>query len=483
MVQLKPKRLLSIGAVLLLSFATFADAARRGVKVEPTPEAVEAEVAVAAKKGSALMGKMLPILGKLFVRKEDLPFSFSQVLRAVREVVDGREFVIISTVAWGLVPITGSIYDIVANVTESRQTSGDDEGAEEDVVDAAKKSKFRKAYEAIGGGATGTGELVATEPKRTMKPFRETKIFQVVDHISQASKIGFSVIIVDCVSLISRMMGYNPWNIMERSSKVVSKVLVTGWITLRLQTWKRYFLEKSFGKSEDSSDLGKLKVIDNLVDGVFYVIWAFHLLNYLEVQTGVAVKSLFSLGATGTLVFGLASKDIATQVISGITLHLSDKMFEGDDVRFSDGTSGKIEKMGWFETMIRNSDELVVGIPNTELSGKRIYNLSRTRRSQVKQELRVSYDDAAKIPKLLDSIKEEIKKDCPKLITDGSRPFRANWRGYEVDHLQVVVDCHFTIKPTGNEYWENRQTMLEAINRAAEKSGVQFYGPVRAARV
>jgi len=172
------------------------------------------------------------------------------VLRAVREVVDGREFVIISTVAWGLVPITGSIYDIVANVTESRQTSGDDEGAEEDVVDAAKKSKFRKAYEAIGGGATGTGELVATEPKRTMKPFRETKIFQVVDHISQASKIGFSVIIVDCVSLISRMMGYNPWNIMERSSKVVSKVLVTGWITLRLQTWKRYFLEKSFGKSE-----------------------------------------------------------------------------------------------------------------------------------------------------------------------------------------------------------------------------------------
>jgi len=95
----------------------------------------------------------------------------------------------------------------------------------------------------------------------------------------------------------------------------------------------------------------------------------------------------------------------------------------------------------------------------------------------------VSYDDAAKIPKLLDSIKEEIKKDCPKLITDGSRPFRANWRGYEVDHLQVVVDCHFTIKPTGNEYWENRQTMLEAINRAAEKSGVQFYGTVRAARV
>ena len=115
------------------------------------------------------------------------------------------------------------------------------------------------------------------------------------------------------------------------------------------------------------------------------------------------------------------------------------------------------------------------------MSGQRVYNLSRTPRSQVKQTLRVSYDDATKIPKLLEAIKEEIKKDCPKLITDGSRPFRAHWRNYEDDHLQVVVEAHFMIKPTGGEYWDNRQTMLEAINRAAKKAGVQFERLVRAA--
>jgi len=64
-------------------------------------------------------------------------------------------------------------------------------------------------------------------------------------------------------------------------------------------------------------------------------------------------QSLFSVGATGTLVFGLASKDIASQVMAGLSLHLSEKMFEGDEVKFSDGTSGKISKMGWFETMVR----------------------------------------------------------------------------------------------------------------------------------
>lgn len=112
---------------------------------------------------------------------------------------------------------------------------------------------------------------------------------------------------------------------------------------------------------------------------------------------------MFSVGATGTLIFGLASKDIASQVMNGLTLFLSEKMYEvrnyiqvpkpqhctficlkaviifvpmchqsfqGDEVRFSDGTGGIIVKMGWLETMIRNSDELVVGIPNTEVNIK-----------------------------------------------------------------------------------------------------------------
>lgn len=126
------------------------------------------------------------------------------------------------------------------------------------------------------------------------------------------------------------------------------------------------------------------------------------------------------------------------------------------------------------ETQIRNSDELAVKIPNTHLAGQRIYNLSRTPRSQVKQTLRISYDDASKIPALLENIKEEIKQACPKLITDGSRSFRAHWVNYEADHLQVVVDAHFDIKPTGSEYHENRQNVLEAIYRAVKKTGVHF---------
>ena len=59
------------------------------------------------------------------------------------------------------------------------------------------------------------------------------------------------------------------------------------------------------------------------------------------------------------------------------------------------------------------------------------------------------------------------------------RPFRAHWRNYEDDHLEIVVDAHFTIPPTGNEYWDNRQSMLEAISHAAKKSGVRLERAVK----
>ena len=50
----------------------------------------------------------------------------------------------------------------------------------------------------------------------------------------------------------------------------------------------------------------------------------------------------------------------------------------------------------------------------------------------------------------------------------------AYWQSFEKDHLLIVVDSHFTIKPTGDEYNQNRQKVMEAIYYAAKKSGVHL---------
>lgn len=474
MVTLKP---LSLG-LLLLQYVTCVHSKRDSAAAVET--IVDNTAVVEAKQhNTALMGKIFPELFK----RHKIEQGIAQVFKDVTDLIHEGEVAVFALVGWGLVPLTESLYDVYLAKKSVKSEDGDDMGAEAD-------------YETTTQSKSSSSTIGDVKDKNTIHPFRRTRLFYIVDHISQASKIALGVIAVDVLALLSRKMGYNPWGIMEKISQIFSKIVYTGWFTYRIKLFKRHLLDKRF-----YGDLGKMHVFDQLGDGILYATFVVSMLNYLHVQTGLALTSLFSVGATGTLVFGLASKDIASQLLSGLTLHLSEKLFEGDDVRFHDGTSGRIVSMGWFETMVRNSDEIVVGVPNTEvrrckvchyllssyglwlnhfpflscfqLSGQRVYNLSRTPKSQVLQTLRVSYDDADKISTFLEAIKTEVKK-LPKIITDGSRPFRAHWRNYEDDYLEVVVDFHFDIKPTGNEYHDNRQQVLEAIFQAATKTGIKF---------
>jgi hypothetical protein len=76
----------------------------------------------------------------------------------------------------------------------------------------------------------------------------------------------------------------------------------------------------------------------------------------------------------------------------------------------------------------------------------------------VKQTLWFSYKDIDKMPALMEAIKDEVKEACGEfLITDGSRPYRAHWRDFASDHLEVVVDVHFDIPHAGQAYWDNKQ--------------------------
>lgn len=143
-------------------------------------------------------------------------------------------------------------------------------------------------------------------------------------------------------------------------------------------------------------------------------------------------------------------------------------------MKFGNGISGTIVKMGWMETLLRGPDEIMVSVPNADLAGERVSNLSRIQKSQVKQTLRFEYKDGCKLPLVLKDIKKEITAACPELISDGSRPFRAHFTSFGPDHLEVRVDCHFEVKPVGDDYWDNRQRVLLAIQKAVKKHDMEF---------
>ena len=191
---------------------------------------VEAAVAEVGEEQLALTNKLFPMVSKLFKRQQ-LGLPFGKVCKAVTDIVDEREMALFATIGWGLVPATEKVYGLYANVTgRGILEEGEDD---EEAGDDDKENKYK-----LGGLFMKGTEVEGVKQKRKMKPFKSTGLYQIVDHIGQASKIAFSVVIVDVAALIGRMLGYNPGSIMSNVSRIFSKVTYSGWFVLRLSLLK-----------------------------------------------------------------------------------------------------------------------------------------------------------------------------------------------------------------------------------------------------
>jgi small-conductance mechanosensitive channel len=200
----------------------------------------------------------------------------------------------------------------------------------------------------------------------------------------------------------------------------------------------------------------------------------------LSSSSSSSSSSIIALGSAGTMLLGWAAKDWAAMFFAGITLSLSNRVQEGNEITFVEsGMSGFIHHIGWMQTTIRGYNEIFTIVPNTQLITQRVRNISRTFKCQVKQDLRICYKDAHKLRAFLPDVLEEIKASCPEVISDGTRPFRAVWVGYGEDHIKIMVDTHFDLRPTGQKYWENKQEVMFAIYRAAEKHDIHFVTTMR----
>ena len=292
-----------------------------------------------------------------------------------------------------------------------------------------------------------------------------------LDHVQQAAKIAVLVYLLDIFKIICIGMGFDFCK-MHAFPHAFCQAAYALWGSNRLMALKRYYIRRFV--NEHPELYGRMQILDRLSNAALGGMTGFVILNILKVKMGVAVSSLLAFSGAGTVAFGLASKGLATQVLNGLMLASSDRIYEGDSVRFGNGKAGTIVKLGWMETVLRGQDDILVSIPNTDLVNQPVSNLSRIRHSQVKQNLRFNYADRKKLPEAIKAIKEEVRLACPKLVSDGSRPFRAHWTDFQPGFVEVVLDFHFHIRPDGDEYWDNRQRVLLAIDSALSRLGLDL---------
>ncbi|KAL7538318.1 hypothetical protein ACHAXR_009067 [Thalassiosira sp. AJA248-18] len=295
--------------------------------------------------------------------------------------------------------------------------------------------------------------------------------FQVTQTIEEASRIAAICYVIDTIEIAMEVTGFKGRKV--DVSTMIAKVIYATWVCIKVRLYKRHFFEalvqRISPKKAKKGNEASVDIFNKITDFFLFAILALIWTDILNIK-GNSLKSIFALGSAGTFVLTLAVQDMAKKALNGFSLSATDAFRVGDSIVLGDGTSGIVTGMGWLNTDIRGTDELITKIPNSQLYNVRLSNKSRIRYSQVKQDLRFKYRDLEKVPHLCDAIKEEIADSCPIVVTDGSRTFR------------VLVDCRLRTPPTGEKYYEARQGILEAIARAARKEKVDFALPLTITR-
>lgn len=377
----------------------------------------------AAKSNLALAGKIAPILSK-FALNGNVMSKIGTALQKQTSIVD---LIFIAFLGWCSQPVVRFVYE-----------------------------KFFESWR--------------------KKDWEVTYLHHVWKLTSEAARIASIVYAVDCLDIIMTEMGIKIAKLYN-FGEITASVAYTVWAAKKIAKWKQMYLRRAIRKSEGGNKQGRFFLFNRFGDVVISIATILTIADRLHLSKSAAFGRFFALGSVGTLALSLAAKGIAEQFVGGLALSTTDKFFEGDMILLGDGTSGKVIRLGWMSIDLRKSDETIVRIPNSQIANQRITNLSRARLSQVTQTLRVKYTDAEKIPKLLADIKQQVQEDCPKLITDGSRPCRVHFKNFQEDHIEIGVDFRFRVPVVGDGYHQNKEACNLAIAKAMEKNKVQFALP------
>lgn len=280
---------------------------------------------------------------------------------------------------------------------------------------------FRCLYQQLPQWKSSSSSYSNNNSAFIITAFEQSYLFQLADHISQVARLAIVVYAADCLLNILVGLGFN-FHHLENLSWGFAKIIYIAWAAQRLAVLKRYLLGVVVA-ARSPKQLGQASVVDRLLDGIIFLCTVMFLLDILDMEMGVGVPtSMFAFGSAGTLMVGLASRDLAAMLVNGLALSTTNRFNQGEHVKFGDGTIGLVHKIGWMETIIRNYDNLLEVVPNNELGMQRVRNLSRCTVCQIKQTLRFDYDDAEKLPKCLSDMMDEIKASCKDVISDGSKP-------------------------------------------------------------
>jgi small conductance mechanosensitive channel len=218
----------------------------------------------------------------------------------------------------------------------------------------------------------------------------------------------------------------------------------------------RGLVRRSLDRTSNVSELLK----SFLVRAVYWFVLTLGLLFALA-ALGVNIAPLFAMIGGASFILAFAFQDTLGNLASGLMIMINRPFDEGDYVLVS-GTGGTVRSVSIVATTVVTPDNQVIVIPNKNVWGNIITNVTASDTRRVDLIFGISYDDA--IPDALRVIEETVK--AHPLVLDDPEPVI---RVHELAASSVNFICRPWAKTSDywTVYWDLTRNMKDAFEAAS----------------
>ena len=249
--------------------------------------------------------------------------------------------------------------------------------------------------------------------------------------------------------------------------KLILVISILVWVVMRLITnVEDYVLEQKTRDETTVQAVAKVARLFFIVIGVLTVMQAF----------GLSLSGLLTFGGVGGLIVGLAAKDLLSNFFGGLMIYFDRPFKVGDWIRSPDRQiEGTVERIGWRMTSIRTFDKRPLYVPNSVFSNIVVENPSRMLNRRIFETIGLRYDDADKVPAIIDEVREMLKnhKDI-----DTRQTLIVNFDAFGASSLNFFI---YTFTKTVNwvRYHEVKQDVLLEVMAIIKKHEADIAFPTQ----
>ncbi|KAM3287444.1 mechanosensitive ion channel protein 1, mitochondrial isoform X1 [Capsicum chacoense] len=260
--------------------------------------------------------------------------------------------------------------------------------------------------------------------------------------------------------------------VMVAPSSIASQYLLQTWqgaailsFVWFLQRWKTNVISRTLVvKGLEVGDRDRLLTLDRISSVGLFVLG---LMTLAEV-CGVAVQSILTVGGIGGVATAFAARDILGNVLSGLSVQLSQPFSVGDTIK-AGSVEGQVVEMGLTSTSLLTAEKFPVIVPNSLFSSQVIVNKSRAQWRAMVTTVPFQIEDFDKIVQISDDVKSMLKSN-PNAFLEKEAPY-CYLSKIEKTYAELTLGCNLRYVSKDKLFSAQQDILLQAARIVIQHGG------------